>query len=200
MTIKSWLERRQARLEREAIEESSWDDTGKTRGYKIRRSLRDAWGMAKPYVIAGALVTPVYFTVYQGAAQVTELEKFDVNHDGIEDSIVVYPIKDPVFHTEKGLVGYLDGKAVKSMTEVSKARAKGLFIAPPEYNVTALDFHPIGFQLASSRYNRWEYAGYIFVDKFNATAPELSKNGKIIKYLYEGNDWGPADKIAVIEK
>lgn len=201
MALRSWLKALKDQRERDDYAEAQWDDTFKTRGFKIRRGIRDAWGLAKPFVVVGALAAPLYFAAYEGVARVTELEKFDVNHDGIEDSIVIYPIKDPVFHTEKGLIGYLDGKDVKSMKDVSKARARGALVAPHEYGVTALDFHPIGFQLASSKYNDdWLYAGYVFVDRLNATIPELSKEGKIIKYLYEGNDYGPADKIAVIER
>ena len=131
-----------------------------------------------------------------GSGRVTELDKYDVTGDGLDDTIVIFPIK----HTDNGLIGYIDGKRVATLPNKNKFPGLIGSLATPEYDISFLDFNPIGTQLTRSSYNDFLFADTIQVGTDSMLSPSLNRRGEQIQYLMMYNEFGAPDKLGTIRR
>lgn len=148
MTINQYLagrkERRKERRAQSEFNDSMFDDSRLTGWQRLRRGVRDNWDALKWPLLVPAIMAPIYLAGFMGTARVKEFARYDVNHDGVEDVIMAYPIKG----TSKALMGYLDGNRVPELTDVTPALS-----SRQEYLITWFDFNRVGSQLIENPFN-----------------------------------------------
>lgn len=183
-----WTERRLEELALEtgmSVRETRDVQLEENRTGKFRRYLRNIIDIALQFSLPISTAA-IVGAAYMGNEKVVDLDRYDVNRDGIEDVIGIFPIKG----THKGIVGYIDGRDVKGMNNISNLRSKGINTAPNEYDVLMFwNFKPIGLQFVNaSIYNHWQMADFIYVEK--------DKKGNA--YLMEAGEFTDSTKIARI--
>lgn len=145
------------------VRETQLDDSKLTGWQRFRRSVRRNFKplalIAAPVALAGVIAGINYMGSALGSARVRGIKRFDVNGDMIRDEIVIFPIKG----TDHGLLGYIDGRNVVINHPPLKAGNPRV----QEYDISLWDFHPIGFQIISRRYNEkdWLITDFIYIEK-----------------------------------
>jgi hypothetical protein len=160
--IKRWLQERSSRVQQEREHDVLYDDSSKTPWQKARSKMKEYWNTTKWPLALLAVAGVLRGTGEMSQAPVVPLQWHDFNNDGVEDAVVVFPIKG----TKKGLLGYLDGKSIASQAQAPGRSPQNPcrfqmdpipIINGSLFNFTSLDMNPVPSTYNSKGAARFTY-------------------------------------------
>lgn len=161
MNFGKWATQHRTAKKRELEQDMLYDDSNKTLWQKTKGKIKNYWDLTKWPLALVATVGTIYGAGKMSQAEVVPLSWRDFNNDGIQDAVVVFPIKG----TDKGLLGYLDGKSIASQAQAPPSLLPSSRFQTgtiPVVKASFFNFTSLGDSVPSS-YNSRETASLTFI-------------------------------------